>query len=116
MRDVRRVIEESVPRRPRPLTQSIVHLTSLTDVALTDERQFHDETPVDHDTLGRILRSISFIGPAMNPQRFDAFRARVFALTARPVWARTFTLRSGYRFRPRRDTAPPPRAPEAPAT
>lgn len=108
MREVRRVIDESVPRRPRALTQSIVHLTSLTEVTLTDERRFHDETPVDHETLGRILRSISFIGPAMNPQRFAAFRARVFALSARPVWARTFTLRSGHRFRPRRYAASAP--------
>jgi ubiquinone/menaquinone biosynthesis C-methylase UbiE len=97
MRDLLGVIEDSVPRRPRALTQSIVHLSALSGAALTGVRSFHDETPVDHPTLERILRSISFIGPAMNPQRFAAFRARVFALTTRPVWARTFTLRSGYR-------------------
>jgi ubiquinone/menaquinone biosynthesis C-methylase UbiE len=102
MRDVLRVIEDSVPRRPRALTQSIVHLSALTGVTFTDERRFHDETPVDHQTLERILRSISFIGPAMNPERFAAFRARVFALASRPVWARTFRLRTGHRFRPPR--------------
>src|SRR4051794_1870536 len=48
MREVLAVIEDSVPRRPRALTQSIVHLSALTDVAFTDERRFHDETPVDH--------------------------------------------------------------------
>ena len=99
MRDVLRVIEDSVPRRPRPLTQSIVHLSALAGVTFTDERRFHDETPVDHQTLEHILRSISFIGPAMNPERFAAFRTRVFALTSRPVWARTFRLRSGHRQR-----------------
>jgi ubiquinone/menaquinone biosynthesis C-methylase UbiE len=107
MRDLLGVIEDAVPRRPRALTQSIVHLSALSGAALTGVRSFHDETPVDHPTLERILRSISFIGPAMNPQRFAAFQARVFALTARPVWARTFTLRSGYRADRRRSPARP---------
>lgn len=98
MRALGQVIEESVPRRPRALTQSMVHLAALSRVTFDPPRLFHDETPVDHPTLGRILRSISFIGPAMNPQRFAAFQERVFALSARPVWARTFTLRSGHRF------------------
>jgi len=97
MRGVVRLIEEAVPRRPRALTQSIVHLSALSEVPLTDERRFHDETPVDHATLERILRSISFIGPAMHQARFAAFRARVHALPEAPVWARTFVLRSGHR-------------------
>jgi len=92
MRGVVRLIEEAVPRRPRALTQSIVHLSALSGVPLTNERQFHDETPVDHATLERILRSISFIGPAMHQARFAAFRARVHALPEAPVWARTFVL------------------------
>jgi hypothetical protein len=78
-----------------------VHLSALTGIALTDERRFADETPIDHPTLERILRSISFIGPAMNPTRFAAFRARVHALPEAPVWARTFVLRSGRRARAR---------------
>ena len=97
MRGVRRLMEEAAPRRPRALTQSIVHLSALSGVALTNERRFHDETPIDHATLERILRSISSIGPAMNPARFAAFRARVHALPDAPVWARTFVLRSGHR-------------------
>ena len=100
MRGLRRVIEEAVPRRPRALTQSIVHLSALAGVPLTDARRFHDETPIDHATLERILRSISFIGPAMNPARFAAFRSRVHALPDAPVWARTFVLRSGRRSAP----------------
>ena len=101
MRGVLRLIEEAVPRRPRALTQSIVHLSALSGVPLTDERRFHDETPIDHATLERILRSISFIGPAMNPARFAAFRARVHALSDAPAWARTFVLRSGHRRTPK---------------
>jgi SAM-dependent methyltransferase len=91
------LIEESVPRRPRALAQNIVHVAALTGAKLTRERRFHDETPVDRDTLERILRSISFIGPAMNPARFAAFLARVHALPGRPAWARTFALRAGRR-------------------
>jgi hypothetical protein len=74
----------------------------------TSERRFHDETPIDHATLDRILRSISFIGPAMNPARFADFRERVHALSETPVWARTFVLRSGRRPRPRPHANQPP--------
>jgi SAM-dependent methyltransferase len=107
MRALVRLIEESVPRRPRDLTQPMVHISALTGVRLTGERRFHDETPVDHASLERILRSISFIGPAMHAARFAAFRARVRALPEPPVWARTFVLRSGRRQRP----SPQPTAP-----
>ncbi len=97
MRGVVRLMEEAAPRRPRALTQSIVHLSALSGVPLTDERRFHDQTPIDHPTLERILRSISFIGPAMNVARFAALRERVHALPDPPAWARTFVLRSGRR-------------------
>jgi ubiquinone/menaquinone biosynthesis C-methylase UbiE len=106
MRAVTALIEEAVPRRPRALVQQLVHVSSTTEVPLTEERLFHDETPVDHPTLERILRSISFIGPAMNPARFAAFRARVHALPGAPVWARTFTLRAGRRVRRREPGLP----------
>jgi SAM-dependent methyltransferase len=115
MRGVARLMEEAAPRRPRALTQSIVHLSALTGVPFTNERRFHDETPIDHATLERILRSISFIGPAMNPPRFAAFRARVRALPDAPVWARTFVLRSGHRAAARpRSPAPEPSRPPRP--
>lgn len=108
MRAVRAIIDESVPRRPRALTQQLVHVSSTTEVPFTDERVFHDETPVDHETLERILRSISFVGPAMNPARFAAFRARVHALPGQPVWARAFTMRAGRRVQRRDSTAAVP--------
>ena len=99
MRAVRAVIDASVPRRPRALGQQLVHVSSTTEVPLTDERTFDDATPVDDATLERILRSISFIGPAMHAARFAAFRARVRALPGPALWARTFTLRAGRRAR-----------------
>jgi len=97
MQALRAIIEAAVPRSPRALAQNIVHVAAVTGVKLARERRFHDETPIDPETLDRILRSISFIGPAMNPARFAAFRARVHALPGRPAWARTFTLRVGRR-------------------
>jgi SAM-dependent methyltransferase len=109
MRGVVRLMEEAAPRRPRALTQSIVHLSALSGVPLTDERRFHDETPIDHPTLERILRSISFIGPAMNVARFAALRERVHALPEAPAWARTFVLRSGRRSARRAPDKPPVR-------
>jgi SAM-dependent methyltransferase len=97
MRALVEIIEGAVPRRPRKLEQNLIQVSAITGIRFAAARRFHDETPVDRDTLERILRSISFIGPAMNPARFAAFRARVHALPGRPTWARTFTLHAGHR-------------------
>jgi SAM-dependent methyltransferase len=99
MQSLVKIIEEAVPRRPRNLDQNLVQVSAITGVRFTHARLFHDETPVDGATLERILCSISYIGPAMNPARFAAFRARVQALPGQPTWARTFTLRTGHRRR-----------------
>jgi ubiquinone/menaquinone biosynthesis C-methylase UbiE len=105
MRDIVRVTEQAVPRRPRDLAQNMVHVSGMTGVSLTHELHFDDATPVDLVTLDRILRSISFIGPAMNAERSAAFRTAVHALSEAPVWARTFVLRSGHRSSCLRDVA-----------
>ena len=97
MRSLVEIIEGAVPRRPRKLEQNLIQVSAITGIRFAPKRRFHDETPVDSDTLEGILRSISFIGPAMNPARFAAFRARVRALPGRPTWARTFTLHAGRR-------------------
>ena len=97
MQSVVELIEAAVPRRPRKLDQNLVQISAIAGVRFSAVRRFQDETPVDGNTLERILRSISFIGPAMNPARFDAFRSRVHALPGQPAWARTFTLRAGRR-------------------
>jgi ubiquinone/menaquinone biosynthesis C-methylase UbiE len=98
---VKKAMEDAAPRRPRPAAPSILQLTAGAKVRLNGERRFDDRVTVDHATLDRILRSISFIGPAMNPTRYAAFQDRVHGLTDKPVWARTFTLRSGTRSRTR---------------
>ncbi len=95
MRGVIEIMHEAAPRRPRNLTQAIMQVSSLAEVPLTLEQHFDDQTPVSAERLERILRSISFIGPAMNAARFAQFRERIHALPHAPVWARRFILHSG---------------------
>jgi len=97
MQSLVELMEASAPRRPRNVEHTLAQIPAISGVRFENPRLFHDETPVDGHTLERILRSISFIGPAMNPARFAAFRERVHALPGRPTWARTFTLRAGRR-------------------
>jgi ubiquinone/menaquinone biosynthesis C-methylase UbiE len=99
MRSVTSIMNSAAPRRPRDMAQAIVQMFALCQLRLEPEQRFHDETPVDDETLERILRSVSFIGPAMNEERLAAFRRRIRALPGPRVWARTFTLQSGKRRR-----------------
>jgi ubiquinone/menaquinone biosynthesis C-methylase UbiE len=95
MRSVVEIMNEAAPRRPRDVRQAIAQVSAAAQVPLADTQTFDDATPVDGASLERILRSISFIGPAMNAERFAQFRARIHALPQAPVWARRFTLHSG---------------------
>lgn len=96
MRAVVSIMEASAPRRPRKTLPAVEQLGAVARVPLTAQ-SFTDETPVDATALERILGSISFIGPAMNPERTARFRERIHALTEPPVWARRFTLYAGSR-------------------
>lgn len=97
MRAVVRVMEEAAPRRPRSVEGARDQLAALAAVELSREERFIDHTPVDAVQLESILRSISFIGPAMNRERFAAFRARIHAIEGQPVWSREFVLHYGFR-------------------
>ncbi len=97
MRALTAVMQEAAPRRPRSVEPMIGQLAALAGVSFESERVLEDHQPVDRPTLERILRSISFIGPAMSPARFEAFRARVHALAHAPVWSRTLRVRIGRR-------------------
>jgi ubiquinone/menaquinone biosynthesis C-methylase UbiE len=99
MRDLRKLVAHSADRRPRDVSQAIRHLASLAGVKLYSKQIFQDETPVDTATLERILQSVSFIGPAMNPVRFATLSRGLRALPHPPIWARTFTLHAGRRRR-----------------
>jgi ubiquinone/menaquinone biosynthesis C-methylase UbiE len=97
MRELVTIMEESAPRRPRAIERNMAQLASVARVALTDELVFEDHTPLDQLQLERVLRSISFIGPAMNRHRFADFWSRVRVLSDQPIWSRRFRLRSGRR-------------------
>lgn len=95
MQGLVRIMEQAAPRRPRDLTQASVQFFRVAQATVVAERSFTDEHPVDAQILEQILRSISFVGPAMNAERFSDFMKRVRALPATPVWARTFAVRLG---------------------
>lgn len=93
------LMEEAAPRRPRDTTQAIKQLAALSGLTVSEPLTFRDEVVVGLEQLQRILRSISFIGPAMNQDRFGAFWQRVTALSDAPVWTRSLTLRTARRER-----------------
>jgi ubiquinone/menaquinone biosynthesis C-methylase UbiE len=90
------LMHEAAPRRPRVVSGALAQLSAVAGVSLTQLAIIEDDTPLDPPELERLLRTISFIGPAMNPPRFAAFTERVRSLPA-PSWARRFTLRCGRR-------------------
>jgi ubiquinone/menaquinone biosynthesis C-methylase UbiE len=101
MRALVALMEEAAPRRPRETSQAIAQVAALSHVTLSEPSTFVDHTPVSAEQLQRIVKSISFIGPAMNPERFTEFWRRVTELVTElpepPVWSRRFTLHTGRR-------------------
>jgi ubiquinone/menaquinone biosynthesis C-methylase UbiE len=97
MRALLSLMEASAPRRPRRVASVIQQIAALSGVPLEVVATHHDETAVDAEQLEHILRSISFIGPAMNAARFAVFRERVRALEGPRAWARTFTVHAARR-------------------
>jgi ubiquinone/menaquinone biosynthesis C-methylase UbiE len=99
MNDLRMLMEETAPRRPRDVAAARQQLASLARVELTHVARFADDMRVDYPTLERLLRSVSFIGPALSPELFATFRTRLQALPEPWVWSRAFTMHSGRRSR-----------------
>jgi ubiquinone/menaquinone biosynthesis C-methylase UbiE len=99
MRDLRALMEETAPRRPRDVAAALRQLATMARVNLDEEAHFTDETPVGFEMLQRWLGSVSFIGPALNPERAAAFHERLRALPEPWRWSRAFTLHSGRRRR-----------------
>jgi ubiquinone/menaquinone biosynthesis C-methylase UbiE len=95
MCEIQRIVGQASDRRPRNVAQAIRHVASLARVRLSQQCTFQDETPVDPASLLRILRSVSFIGPAMNPARFADFSQNVQSIREPAIWARTFTMYAG---------------------
>lgn len=97
MRAVREIMEQSAPRRPRLTSSAVTELLAVSKLRGVSAEQFRDDTPLDEAALGRVLDSVSFIGPAMNAERREVFRGRIASIEHPRSWARTFTLWTGRR-------------------
>jgi ubiquinone/menaquinone biosynthesis C-methylase UbiE len=99
MRQLAAVLEELTQRRPRDTEQAVRQLATLAGVVLREPIEIHDDTPVAGPELEQILRSLSFVGPAMNATRFEGLRQRLGHLPAPALWSRKFTVFPGTRRR-----------------
>ncbi len=97
MQEVVSIMEESAPRRPRQVSSSVEQLLSVCRVRDRQELAFEDRVDVSPRQLEGILRSISFIGPAMNAHRYAIFRERILAIEHERQWARTMRVYAGRR-------------------
>lgn len=86
------IMQAAAPRRPRDTTQALVELFAVFGSRLPAPRQWVQEHDVDAATLFDILGSISFIGPAMNPERTAAFRQKVNGIAHPRRWGRAVSL------------------------
>lgn len=79
--------------RPRPPPVDLLFSLAL-DAAPVAER-FEDARPLDDDALAAVLRSLSYVGPALGAAALEAVLADARALAARhggAVWSRTIGL------------------------
>lgn len=93
------LIDETTDRRRRDVAGSVVQLGRRCGVALGPPRRILDETSMSLEELQRVLASISFLGPALSPERATVFAKRLEALPGPRVWSRAITLHAGRRSR-----------------
>lgn len=97
MQALQRLMRESAPRRPKRVAEAMTQLAALARIRLELHASFESVLPMDLAQIERILRSISFIGPAMNAERFEAFRGRLHAIEHTPAWHTTLHVWAGRR-------------------
>lgn len=91
------LMQASAPRRPKRVDRSMTQLASLSGVTLELVETIEHAQPLPLAQIERILGSISFIGPAMNAARFEAFCAGLHAIEHESVWHTTLRLWAGRR-------------------
>ncbi len=82
--------------KARRVTPPVALLFSVADLAAPAEERFGDEVALDPPRLGAVLRSLSYVGPALGPPKLDELLADAHALAARhggAVWRREIVLR-----------------------
>jgi len=86
MQALTELMREAAPRRPKPTESILRQVGQLSGAPLALDGQLELALPVDRAHIETLLRSISFIGPAMQGARFEAFRSRVHAIEHPPRW------------------------------
>jgi len=96
-RALEQLMQASAPRRPRRVDAAMTQLAALAGIQLELRQTLESTLPMKLTEIEQILRSISFIGPAMSPERFAAFRTRLHQIEHPPVWSTTLRLWAGRR-------------------
>jgi ubiquinone/menaquinone biosynthesis C-methylase UbiE len=91
------LMHASAPRRPRRVSGTLTQLAALTGIKLLPPETYEQAQLVPIEQVERILGSISFIGPAMNAARFEAFCAALRIIPHAPLWHTTLRLCAGRR-------------------
>lgn len=97
MQALNALMHASAPRRPRRIDGALAQLATLARVELREVEIYEHRQHVPIAQVERILGSISFIGPAMNPERFEAFCAGLRAIEHESVWHTRVRLWAGRR-------------------
>jgi ubiquinone/menaquinone biosynthesis C-methylase UbiE len=98
MQALSELMRASAPRRPRRIDGAMTQLATLAGAPLSLLATYELEQQVPIAQVERILGSISFIGPAMNAERFEVFCAGLRAIEHESVWHTTLRLWAGRRF------------------
>jgi ubiquinone/menaquinone biosynthesis C-methylase UbiE len=97
MRALSALMHSAAPRRPKRVDGALLQLATLAGAPVQLFERYEHEQVVPLAQVERILGSISFIGPAMNPARFEAFCAALHAIEHAPVWHTSLRLWVGRR-------------------
>jgi SAM-dependent methyltransferase len=97
MQALQQLMQASAPRRPKRVSGAMTQLAALSGVSLAPLETFEHALPVSIEQVERIAGSISFIGPAMNAARFQAFCTHLRTIEHAPVWHTTIRLWAGRR-------------------
>ena len=99
MRALERCLREAAPRRPRRVAGSMAQVAALCGVSLTLTQTFDSQVRLDQAQLEQLLGSISFVGPAMNPERWQRLCAQIRAIPHPVCWHTQLQLHAGLRGR-----------------
>ena len=97
MQALSELMRASAPRRPKRVDGAMTQLATLAGVKLSLLECYEHREQVPLAQVELILGSISFIGPAMNPERFEALCAGLRAIEHESVWHTTLRLWAGRR-------------------